>query len=116
MISGYRGLPRDGFGHQLLSISRVIGRCASLVTNVATHGPGLGILFAIDPVQRVHSKVRTGRLDGSALLLAVSHLRRLFPGRIFCFPTCRVMLSRLHSCQFCTSSVLRPSPLTIGCL
>lgn len=37
-------------------------------------GPFLGVLFAIDPVQRDGSNVRNGRVDGSALLLTISRL------------------------------------------
>ncbi len=111
IMSGYRGQPTGRFVRHILAISRYIATLRRIISGASNH-----VILAIDPVQCGGCNCRRDRLSGTALLLTTSCIRQTGERRIRCFPTCRLIMSRLQSCQFCTPSVLRPSPRAISCL
>lgn len=128
VISGYRGHPRHLFRRERLDMRRyttclrgtvsLLGRqnLGSRASRSRTFSANLGMVVAMDPVHCTGCNCRKDRLSGTALRLTTSHLIGTGPNILDCFPTCRVVGSRLHSCQFCGRSVLRPDSRTMRCV
>ena len=113
VVANCHQLPESHFLRYRLSVEEIVEDYTALITEMSALNPDLKWLFTVSPIRHIRDGMHANQLSKSTLLLAIDRLQRLFPERVFYFPSYEIILDELRDYRFYADDMLHPSPLAI---
>ncbi len=109
VVANCHKLPENNFNRRLLTVDEITDEYASLLADMTARNPNLKVLFTVSPIRHIRDGMHANQLSKATLLLAIDRLRRLFPERVFYFPSYEILLDELRDYRFYADDMLHPS-------
>ncbi|MCD7933040.1 MAG: GSCFA domain-containing protein [Tannerellaceae bacterium] len=109
IVSNCHKLPDKFFHRTCLTKEEIVEQWQSLLQELWNRNSSLRILFTVSPVRHWKDGAHGNQLSKATLLLAIDELCRLFPDRLFYFPSYEILLDELRDYRFYATDMLHPS-------
>lgn len=113
VVGNCHKLPDEEFIRRRLTVEEIVDEYTSLLTRMIVRNDRLKILFTVSPIRHIRDGMPDNQLSKATLLLAVEHLKQLFPGKVFYFPSYEIVMDELRDYRFYADDMLHPSALAI---
>lgn len=109
IVSNCHKLPDKFFHRTCLTKEEIVEQWQTLLQELWNRNSSLRILFTVSPVRHWKDGAHGNQLSKAILLLAIDELCRLFPDRLFYFPSYEILLDELRDYRFYATDMLHPS-------
>ncbi len=113
IVGNCHKLPEDQFIRRRLTVEEIVTEYTSLLTGMIMRNDRLKILLTVSPIRHVRDGMPDNQLSKATLLLAIEHLKLLFPDKVFYFPSYEIVIDELRDYRFYADDMLHPSTLAI---
>ncbi len=101
-------LPASAFTRSRLTTREIIGAYEAFLPPLFEFNQNLKILLTVSPVRHWKDGAHGNQLSKATLLLAQEALEKLFPDRIFYFPSYEIVMDELRDYRFYGEDLLHP--------
>ncbi len=101
----------SNFSRSRLTVSDIVSSYKTLLPLLFEKNPSLKVLVNVSPVRHWKDGPHGNQLSKSILLLAQEALEKLYPKRIYYFPSYEIVMDELRDYRFFTRDMVHPSDL-----
>ena len=105
--------PEACFRRRRLTVDEVVEDTVSLLSALWQQNASLQVVLTVSPIRHVRDGLHDNQLSKATLLLAAEQVCAAFPGRVFYFPACELLLDELRDYRFYADDLVHPSPLAV---
>lgn len=99
-------IPASQFTRSRLTASEIIGAYESFLPSLFEFNQNLKIILTVSPVRHWKDGAHGNQVSKATLLLAQEELEKLYPDRLFYFPSYEIVMDELRDYRFYTQDML----------
>ena len=111
VVGNCHKIPQTEFERSLLTVEEITEAVSAVLEKLFAANGSMKVLLTVSPIRHFRDGAHGNQISKAVLLLATEELRKMFPGKIFYFPSYEIVLDELRDYRFYAEDMLHPSPL-----